>query len=73
MGSTAVFNGRGNMEMQENKIEQPWLDLLLGAPLVARLATANATTLQPHVVPVWFEWDGEAVWISSFNSIYKEQ
>lgn len=59
------------MEMQENKIEQPWLDLLLGAPLVARLATANATTLQPHVVPVWFEWDGEAVWISSFNSTRK--
>lgn len=52
-------------------IKRPWVQTLLQAPLLARLATANPRTLQPHVVPVWFEWDGEALWISSFNSTRK--
>lgn len=49
----------------------PWVRDLLAQPVLARLATANQTTLQPHVVPVWFEWDGEAIWISSFDSTRK--
>lgn len=49
----------------------PWVRDLLAQPVLARLATANPTTLQPHVVPVWFEWDGEAIWISSFDSTRK--
>lgn len=49
----------------------PWAQTLLTQPVLARLATANPTTLQPHVVPVWFEWDGEAIWISSFDSTRK--
>jgi len=59
--------------MKDSKeiIVQPWVQALLEAPLVARLATANPRTLQPHVVPVWFEWDGEALWISSFDSTRK--
>ena len=48
-----------------------WAQTLLNQPVLARLATANPTTLQPHVVPVWFEWDGEAIWISSFDSTRK--
>ena len=43
----------------------------LAQPLLARMATCNPTTLQPHVVPVWFEWDGEFVWIHSFWSTRK--
>lgn len=50
---------------------RPWVRDLLTQPLLARLATANPATLQPHVVPVWFEWDGEAIWISSFDSTRK--
>jgi PPOX class probable F420-dependent enzyme len=38
---------------------------------LARLATCNPNTLQPHVVPVWYEWDGESIWISSFRSTRK--
>jgi general stress protein 26 len=38
---------------------------------LARLATTNPKTMQPHVVPVWFEWDGEYIWISSFISTRK--
>lgn len=55
----------------DKTLEQPWVQALLVAPLLARLATANARTNQPHVVPVWFEWDSEAIWISSFNSTRK--
>lgn len=50
---------------------RPWALNLLAQPVLARLATANPTTLQPHVVPVWFEWDGESIWISSFDSTRK--
>ena len=38
---------------------------------LARLATCNPDTLQPHVVPVWYEWDGEYIWISTFRSTRK--
>lgn len=48
----------------------PVRDFLSGVHL-ARLATCNPHTLQPHVVPVWYEWDGESVWISSFRSTRK--
>lgn len=48
-----------------------WTDEFLGRPLIARLATCNPDTLQPHVVPIWYQWDGECVWVSSFRSTRK--
>jgi nitroimidazol reductase NimA-like FMN-containing flavoprotein (pyridoxamine 5'-phosphate oxidase superfamily) len=47
------------------------IESVLAEPVLARLATTNPRTLQPHVVPVWFMWDGESVWISSFGSTRK--
>jgi nitroimidazol reductase NimA-like FMN-containing flavoprotein (pyridoxamine 5'-phosphate oxidase superfamily) len=47
------------------------VDGLLIQPVLARLATTSAATMQPHVVPVWFLWDGEHIWISSFSSTRK--
>lgn len=44
---------------------------VLAEPVLARLATTNPKTMQPHVVPVWFMWDGQYVWISSFVSTRK--
>jgi nitroimidazol reductase NimA-like FMN-containing flavoprotein (pyridoxamine 5'-phosphate oxidase superfamily) len=44
---------------------------LLDQPVLARIATAHSTTGQPHVVPVWFAWDGESLWISSFSNTRK--
>jgi nitroimidazol reductase NimA-like FMN-containing flavoprotein (pyridoxamine 5'-phosphate oxidase superfamily) len=55
----------------ENQDKQALVNALLAQPVLARLATANPLTLQPHVVPVWFWWDGESVWISAFNSTRK--
>jgi hypothetical protein len=43
----------------------------LAQPLLARLATASPDNLQPHVVPVWFYWDGDSLWISAFSSTRK--
>ena len=45
--------------------------LLSGEPVLARLATVNPRTLQPHVTPVWFLWDGASLWISAFISTRK--
>jgi nitroimidazol reductase NimA-like FMN-containing flavoprotein (pyridoxamine 5'-phosphate oxidase superfamily) len=47
------------------------IEAVLAEPVLARLATTNPKTMQPHVVPVWFAWDGENVWISSFVSTRK--
>ncbi len=49
----------------------PEMNALLSQPVLARLATANPLTGQPHVVLVWFGWDGEAIWISAFSSTRK--
>ncbi len=47
------------------------MDAFLNHPLLARLATVNPQTLMPHVVPVWYGWDGESLWISAFRSSRK--
>jgi len=48
-----------------------FIEAVLAEPVLARLATTNPKTMQPHVVPVWFMWDGESVWVSSFVSTRK--
>lgn len=59
------------MAKVNNLNEIPWAEAFLSQPLIARLATCNPDTLQPHVVPVWYEWDGRHVWVSSFGSTRK--
>lgn len=39
---------------------------------LARMATVGQD-LQPHVVPVWYGWDGESLWISSYANTRKGQ
>lgn len=58
-------------DQPQEKSKQEWIDDLLAQPVLARLATTNAKTLQPHVVPLWFLWDGTTAWISSFVSTRK--
>ena len=38
--------------------------------LIARLATVD-TDCHPHVVPVWYGWDGESLWMRAFRSTQK--
>jgi nitroimidazol reductase NimA-like FMN-containing flavoprotein (pyridoxamine 5'-phosphate oxidase superfamily) len=57
------------MTIDEDKKDQ--IEEVLNEVILARLATANIRTCQPHVVPVWFLWDGESIWISAFTSTRK--
>lgn len=52
---------------------QEWVRELLARPVLARIATADPRTCQPHVVPVWFEWADGLLWISSFSSTRKNR
>ena len=47
------------------------IDELLNEPILARMATANPESLQPHVVPVWYAWDGTSLWINTFRGTRK--
>lgn len=47
------------------------LEEILSRPELGRLATADPRTNQPHVVPVWYYWDGERLWMSSFRNTRK--
>ena len=53
------------------KTKEERMEELLAQPLLARLATANPSTNQPHVVPLWYAWDGESLWMSGFRSTRK--
>lgn len=61
-----------NKKLDEITAEE-WVQALLAQPVLARIATADLRSGQPHVVPVWFEWDAGCVWISSFNSTRKNR
>jgi hypothetical protein len=47
------------------------VEAFLDKTLLARIATADPDTCQPHVVPVWYGWDGESLWISSYSTTRK--
>ncbi len=55
--------------MTETDEKSAQMRALLDQPVLARLGTARDG--QPHVVPVWFLWDGESLWISAFRSTRK--
>ena len=59
------------MKKTSETLHQDWVKELLAQPLLARLGTADPKSNQPHVTPVWFEWDGEALYISAFTSTRK--
>lgn len=50
--------------------KQVFINEFLGQPLIARVATADEEA-QPHVVPVWYGWDGKSMWISSYSNTRK--
>lgn len=56
---------------QREKLDQPKVKEFLNQPYLARLGTSNPKNQQPHVTPVWYEWDGESVFISAFVSTRK--
>lgn len=39
------------------------LAAFLAEPILARIATIQGD--RPHVVPMWFDWDGESIWMET--------
>ncbi|MHB8807404.1 MAG: pyridoxamine 5'-phosphate oxidase family protein [Anaerolineaceae bacterium] len=58
--------------MEISKEKKQFIDTFLEEPLLARIATADRSG-QPHVIPVWYGWDGESLWISSYSNTRKIQ
>jgi PPOX class probable F420-dependent enzyme len=52
-------------------LELEMMEALLAEPRLARIATANLSNGQPHVVPLWYLWDGESIWVSGFRGTRK--
>jgi PPOX class probable F420-dependent enzyme len=52
--------------------KQAFINDFLQKPLIARLATIDEEH-HPHVVPVWFGWDGDCLWVSSYSNTRKVQ
>jgi PPOX class probable F420-dependent enzyme len=50
--------------------KKAFIDSFLEGSHIARLATVDRDG-KPHVVPVWYAWDGETIWISSYSSTRK--
>lgn len=57
--------------VETGKLSQQEIDSFLSKPIIARIATSSSDTHRPHVVPVWFSWDGKSIWISSYRSTKK--
>jgi PPOX class probable F420-dependent enzyme len=47
------------------------LDAFLRAPHLARIATIRNDW--PHVVPMWFDWDGEQLWMDTGAGFQKQK
>ena len=60
-------------EIMIGKFTKAAIDQFLAEPILARIATVDPDTHQPHVVPVWFAWDGQSIWISSYSNTRKIQ
>jgi nitroimidazol reductase NimA-like FMN-containing flavoprotein (pyridoxamine 5'-phosphate oxidase superfamily) len=58
-------------QTESGKMSPQMIDEYLALPLIARLATADPDSCQPHAVPVWYAWQDGAIWISSFASTRK--
>ena len=46
-------------------------DAYLARPILARIATIRSD--RPHVVPMWFHWDGESIWMETGLNFQKHK
>lgn len=57
-------------EVETGELSPEALEALLAQPLIARMGTVSRGE-RPHVVPVWFLWEGGSLWICAFRSTRK--
>lgn len=57
--------------VESGHLSREQINAYLDQPLLARMATASPETVQPHVVPVWYLWDGQSIWVHGHSSTRK--
>lgn len=57
--------------VQSGHLTREQIDSYLAESVLARIATVSATSAQPHVVPVWYWWDGASIWIHGYGGTRK--
>jgi PPOX class probable F420-dependent enzyme len=57
--------------VQSREMSRSEIDAFLAEPILARIATIRGD--RPHVVPVWFYWDGESIWIETGLNFQKHK
>lgn len=63
-----MTGGGGQRRGRAIAMSKEELDLFLARQRTCRVATSGASG--PHVVPLWFFWDGESIWL---NSVVRSQ
>lgn len=58
-------------QVESGELTPEQIDDFLDRSLLARMATASVATAQPHVVPVWYLWDGQSIWVRGHSSTRK--
>ena len=54
-------------------LTEDMVSVILSRPLLARIATINPQTLQPMVVPFWYLWDGNQIWMVEYHGSHQFQ
>jgi len=57
--------------VQSGHLTREQIDAYLSQSVLARIATVSSDTAQPHVVPVWYWWDGASIWIHGYGGTRK--
>jgi PPOX class probable F420-dependent enzyme len=57
--------------VESGEMSRAAIDTFLAEPVLARIATIRGD--RPHVVPVWFHWDGESIWIETGLNFQKHK
>jgi nitroimidazol reductase NimA-like FMN-containing flavoprotein (pyridoxamine 5'-phosphate oxidase superfamily) len=60
----------GEVDMR-GAMDRAALDAFLTKPLIARIATIRGEW--PHIAPMWFDWDGESLWMETGPGFQKHR
>jgi nitroimidazol reductase NimA-like FMN-containing flavoprotein (pyridoxamine 5'-phosphate oxidase superfamily) len=55
----------------QGNMDRAALDAFLAQSIIARIATIRDDW--PHVVPMWFDWDGESLWMETGRGFRKHK
>ena len=50
-------------DASSKRMSKAAIDAFLAEPVLARIATVDGE--RPHVVPMWFDWDGDSIWMET--------